>query len=56
MGRDKARIELAGRSLLGCMLEKLEALGVRARVAGMREPVYGVTAEVIPDAHPDCGH
>jgi molybdenum cofactor guanylyltransferase len=55
MGRDKARIELAGRSLLGCMLEKLEALGVRARVAGLREPVDSVTAEVIPDAHPDCG-
>jgi molybdopterin-guanine dinucleotide biosynthesis protein A len=55
MGRDKARVELAGRSLLGHMLEKLEALGVRARVAGLREPVDGVTAEVIPDAHPDCG-
>jgi molybdenum cofactor guanylyltransferase len=55
MGRDKARVELAGRSLLGRMLEKLEALGVRARVAGLREPVDGVTAEAIPDAHPDRG-
>jgi molybdenum cofactor guanylyltransferase len=55
MGRDKARIELAGRSLLGRMLEKLEALGLRARVAGLREPVDDVTAEVIPDEHPDCG-
>ena len=55
MGRDKARVEVAGRSLLGRMLEKLEALGVRARVAGLREPVDGVTAEVIPDEHPDCG-
>ena len=55
MGRDKARIELAGRSLLGRMLEKLEALGVRARVAGLRDPVDGVTAEVIPDEHRDCG-
>jgi molybdopterin-guanine dinucleotide biosynthesis protein A len=55
MGRDKAQVELAGRTLLGRMLEKLEALGVRARVAGLREPVGGVTAEVIPDAHPDCG-
>lgn len=55
MGRDKARIELAGRSLLGRMLEKVQALGVRARVAGLREPVDGVTAEVIPDAHPECG-
>ena len=55
MGRDKARVEIAGRSLLGRMLEKLEALGVRARVAGLREPVDGVTAEVIPDSHPDCG-
>ena len=55
MGRDKARVEVAGRSLLGRMLEKLKALGVRARVAGLREPVDGVTAEVIPDAYPDCG-
>ena len=55
MGRDKARIEVAGRSLLGRMLEKLEALGVRARVAGLCELVDDVTAEVIPDEHPDCG-
>ena len=55
MGRDKARVEIAGRSLLGRMLEKLEVLGIRARVAGLRDPVDGVTAEVIPDAHPDCG-
>ena len=54
-GRDKARVELGGWPLLEIMLEKLRLLGVRARVAGLREPVDGVAGEVIADAHPDCG-
>jgi molybdopterin-guanine dinucleotide biosynthesis protein A len=55
MGRDKARVELGGWPLLEIMLEKLRMLGVRARVAGLREPLDGVAGEVIADAHPDCG-
>jgi molybdopterin-guanine dinucleotide biosynthesis protein A len=55
MGRDKAAVVLAGRPLLQRMLDKLESLHMRARVAGLRAPVPGVTAEVLSDAHPDCG-
>jgi molybdopterin-guanine dinucleotide biosynthesis protein A len=55
MGQDKAACMLAGKPLLAHMLEKLHALGLRARVAGLRTPVKGVTAEVIEDTHPDCG-
>jgi molybdopterin-guanine dinucleotide biosynthesis protein A len=59
MGRDKARVELCGRPLLAHMLDKLRALGLRARVAGLREPADGVTVEMIPETHPDtypgCG-
>ncbi|MGA9718127.1 MAG: molybdenum cofactor guanylyltransferase [Acidobacteriaceae bacterium] len=55
MGRDKAGMELAGISLLERMLGKLRKLGLEARVAGMREPVEGVAAEVVSDLHPNCG-
>ena len=55
MGRDKTAVVLAGRPLLQRMLDKLEPLHIRARVAGLRAPVPGVTAEVLSDAHPDCG-
>lgn len=55
MGRDKAAVALAGRPLLEHMQDKLRALGLRARVAGLRAPLPGVTAEVLGDAHPDCG-
>jgi len=56
MGRDKARVELGGRPLLEHMQKKFEALGLRARVAGLREPVEeGMAAEVLPDIHPGCG-
>jgi molybdopterin-guanine dinucleotide biosynthesis protein A len=55
MGRDKAGVALAGRPLLEHMLDKLRALGVRARVAGLHAPIAGVDAEVLRDAHPDCG-
>jgi molybdopterin-guanine dinucleotide biosynthesis protein A len=55
MGRDKAGVALAGCSLLEHMLDKLLALHLRTRVAGLRAPVANVTAEVLKDAHPDCG-
>jgi molybdenum cofactor guanylyltransferase len=55
MGQDKAGVVLAGRRLLDHMLGKLRALGLRARVAGLREPVVENVAEVFTDAHPDCG-
>jgi molybdopterin-guanine dinucleotide biosynthesis protein A len=59
MGRDKAGVELGGRPLLEYMLEKLRALGLRTRIAGLRQPVNGLAAELIPESHPDmhpgCG-
>jgi molybdopterin-guanine dinucleotide biosynthesis protein A len=55
MGRDKAGIALAGRPLLEIMLNKLRMLGLRARVAGLRASVANADAEVLRDAHPDCG-
>jgi molybdopterin-guanine dinucleotide biosynthesis protein A len=55
MGRDKAGVEFAGVPLLERMLGKLSKIGLRARIAGMREPVEGVAAEVVSDLHPDCG-
>jgi molybdenum cofactor guanylyltransferase len=55
MGRDKAAVALAGRPLLEHMLDKVRAMGLRARVAGLRAPVVGIATEVLSDAHPDCG-
>lgn len=55
MGQDKAACMVAAQPLLAHMLGKLEALGLRARVAGLRALVDGVVAEVVDDAHPDCG-
>jgi molybdenum cofactor guanylyltransferase len=55
MGRNKAKVELAGVPLLERMLGKLSKIGLRARIAGMREPVEGIAAEVVSDLHPDCG-
>jgi molybdopterin-guanine dinucleotide biosynthesis protein A len=55
MGEDKAGVVLAGRRLLDHMLGKLRALGLRARVAGLRQPIVENAAEVFTDAHPDCG-
>lgn len=55
MGRDKAGLDFVGVPLLERMLGKLRQLGLKARVAGMREPVEGVAAEVVSDLHPDCG-
>jgi molybdenum cofactor guanylyltransferase len=48
-------VELAGVPLLERMLGKLSKIGLRARIAGMREPVEGIAAEVVSDLHPDCG-
>lgn len=53
MGRDKAGVVLAGRPLLEHMLGKLRALGLGARVAGLREPVAHMSADALGDAHPD---
>jgi molybdenum cofactor guanylyltransferase len=55
MGRDKASVALAGRPLIEHMLDKLRTLGLRARVAGLRMPIPSIAAEVLKDAHPDCG-
>ena len=55
MGQDKAAVALAGRPMLEHMLDKLCALGLRARVAGLRTQVAGLMPEVLRDAHPDCG-
>ena len=59
MGRDKAAVVLAGRPLLEHMLEKLCAVGLRARVAGLRAPMPGIASDVLngayPDVHPGCG-
>lgn len=55
MGRDKAAMKLAGIPLLERMLAKLREVGLEARVAGMREPMEEVAAEVVSDMHPDCG-
>lgn len=55
MGRDKAAVALAGRPLLERMVSKVQALGLRARVAGLSAPVANVAVEVLSDAHPDCG-
>jgi molybdopterin-guanine dinucleotide biosynthesis protein A len=55
MGRDKAGMEFAGIPLLERMLGKLRKLDLRGRVAGLREPVEGIAAEVVSDFHPDCG-
>jgi molybdopterin-guanine dinucleotide biosynthesis protein A len=52
MGRDKALIQLGGRSMLEIALEKLRALPlpVPPRVAGAR-----LDAGAIADLHPGCG-
>jgi molybdenum cofactor guanylyltransferase len=57
MGRDKARVTLAGRPLLEHMLRKLQAVGLRTSVAGVREPLeeVSVLADRHPDTHPGCG-
>jgi len=53
MGQDKARLPLAGRSLLELALDKLRALPLAAapRIAGTHSDHAGVVA----DLHPGCG-
>jgi molybdenum cofactor guanylyltransferase len=53
MGRDKALLQLAGRSLLELALDKLRTLPLAAapRIAGARSEHAGVVA----DLHPGCG-
>jgi molybdenum cofactor guanylyltransferase len=63
MGRDKAAVVLAGRPLLEHMQDKLRALGLRARVAGLHTSIPHSAADVAgagqsdayPDIHPGCG-
>jgi molybdenum cofactor guanylyltransferase len=57
MGRDKALLPIAGRSLIDLALEKLRSLGLGAtavRIAGARSDLAS-HAPVIPDVHPGCG-
>jgi molybdenum cofactor guanylyltransferase len=59
MGRDKAGVALGERTLLEHMLDKLRALGLRTRMAGLHQPVNGLRPELFPEVHPDthpgCG-
>lgn len=67
MGRDKAAVALAGRPLLEHMQDKLRALGLRARVAGLHTPIQfsaehsaadvagAGQSDAYPDMHPGCG-
>jgi molybdenum cofactor guanylyltransferase len=63
MGRDKAALEVAGRSLLEHMRGKLRSLGIRARVAGASPDVERVAGSVaqsrqdeyLADTQPGCG-
>ena len=52
MGRDKALLQLGGRSMLDIALDKLRALPLAAppRIAGARSD-----AGAVPDLHPGCG-
>ena len=55
MGKDKALLQLAGRSLVDLALDKLRAIGVAApRIAGARSDLSPY-APVVPDLHPGCG-
>ena len=54
MGRDKALVELHGRSLLALAVEKLEAAGLSVAIAGARSDP-GEIAPVIADEAPDEG-
>jgi molybdenum cofactor guanylyltransferase len=49
MGRDKAAALLAGKPLLAHMLAKLAALGLPARLGGLRGSVPGVHVDVVQD-------
>lgn len=48
MGRDKARLELAGQPLVAQMLAKVASLGLRASICGNR-PDLAALAPVLPD-------
>ena len=54
MGRDKAELELGGRSFLRGQIEKLQRLGIRdILVSGYPGPVAG--ARCVPDVYPHRG-
>jgi molybdopterin-guanine dinucleotide biosynthesis protein A len=55
MGREKALLQLGGRSLVEIALDKLRSIGVAApRIAGARTDLSS-HAPVVPDLHPGCG-
>jgi molybdenum cofactor guanylyltransferase len=54
MGRDKAQLEIGGRSLIAVALDKLRALNFDPRIAGSR-PDLASFAPVVPDNFPRCG-
>jgi molybdopterin-guanine dinucleotide biosynthesis protein A len=55
MGRDKALLQVGGRSLVERALDKLRSIGVAApRIAGARTDLSS-HAPVVSDLHPGCG-
>jgi molybdenum cofactor guanylyltransferase len=55
MGRDKALLQVGGRSLIEVALDKLRTIGVAApRIAGARADLSS-HAPGVPDLHPGCG-
>ncbi|HVT98098.1 MAG TPA: molybdenum cofactor guanylyltransferase [Acidobacteriaceae bacterium] len=54
MGRDKALLEVNGRTLVEHMLEKLRGLGLEARICGSRSDLAPF-AEVVPDNFAQSG-
>lgn len=54
MGRDKALVELKGRTLVSRAIANLEDLGISASIAGARSPLDEL-APVFADATPDEG-
>jgi len=54
MGRDKALVELDGRTLVSLAVEKLQSAGLSAAIAGARSELAGI-AHVIADETPDQG-
>ena len=59
MGRDKARLELGGRTLVEIALEQLRGLGLRPQICGARPDLSGsdlsLFAPVIADRFTQCG-
>lgn len=54
MGRDKALLELGGRTLIERSVERLRSLGMEPRICGSG-PEFARFAPLIPDNFPGCG-